>query len=91
MKQVIPTKFFGDHTDENINWMQHITLAENKISKQLGIIYTVKPYLNRTSTVSLYYLEVFEKETLAQGFSCEFCEISNNTMFYRKSMVGAYF
>ena len=31
----------------------------------------------------------FKKETLAQLFSCEFCEISLNTFFYRTSLVAA--
>ena len=30
-----------------------------------------------------------EKETLAQLFSCEFCEISKNTFFYRTPLVAA--
>ena len=30
-----------------------------------------------------------EKETLAQMFSCEFCKISKNTFFHRKSLVAA--
>ena len=30
-----------------------------------------------------------KKETLAQVFSCEFCEISKNTFFYRKPPVAA--
>ena len=28
-------------------------------------------------------LQRYQKETLAQVFSCEFCEISNNTFLYR--------
>ena len=28
-------------------------------------------------------------ETLAQVFSCEFCEISKNTFFYRAPLVAA--
>ena len=28
-------------------------------------------------------LQLYEKETLAQVFSCEFSEISKNTFFYR--------
>ena len=31
----------------------------------------------------------FNKETLAQVFSCEFCEISKNTFFYRTPLVAA--
>ena len=30
-----------------------------------------------------------KKETLAQVFFCEFCEISKNTLFYRTSLVAA--
>ena len=29
------------------------------------------------------------KKTLAQVFSCEFCEISKNTFFYKTPLVGA--
>ena len=31
-----------------------------------------------------------KKETLAQVFSCEFCEILMNTFFYRTSLVAAF-
>ena len=30
-----------------------------------------------------------KKETLAQVLSCEFCEISKNTFYYRKPLVAA--
>ena len=30
-----------------------------------------------------------KKETLAQVFSCEFCEISKNTFFYKTPLVAA--
>ena len=30
-----------------------------------------------------------KKETLGQVFSCEFCDISKNTFFYRTSLVAA--
>ena len=32
---------------------------------------------------------VFKKETLAQMFSCEFCEISKNTFFYKTLPLAA--
>ena len=31
-----------------------------------------------------------KNETLAQVFSCEFCEISKNTFFYRTPLMAAY-
>ena len=53
---VISTKFLGVHIDENSNWMQHITLTENKTSKQQEILYKAKPYLNHKSMVRVHYL-----------------------------------
>ena len=32
---------------------------------------------------------LLKKETLAQVFSCEFCEISKNTLLHRAPMVAA--
>ena len=32
---------------------------------------------------------IIKKETLVQVFSCEFCEISKNTFFYRTALVAA--
>ena len=52
----------------------------------------------RTNSYSLIYLaqivlfsacNFIKKETLAQVFSCEFCEISKNTFFYRTPLVAA--
>ena len=34
-------------------------------------------------------LQLYYKETLAQVFSSEFCEISKNTFFYRTLLVAA--
>ena len=53
---LISIKFLGVHIDENLNWMQHITLTEIKMSKQLVILFKAKSYLNRKSMVSVYYL-----------------------------------
>ena len=39
--------------------------------------------------VGLKPATLFKKETLAQVFSCEFCEISKNTFFYRAPPVAA--
>ena len=37
----------------------------------------------------LIKLRAIKKETSAQVFSCEFCEISKNPFFYRTPMVAA--
>ena len=33
------TKFLGVILDENINWNRHIEVVENKISKNIGVLY----------------------------------------------------
>ena len=41
---------------------------------------------NNCARVSFFFIK---KETLAQVFSCEFCEISKNTFYYRTPLVAA--
>ena len=48
-------KFLGVSVDENLIWIDHITLVENKLSKNLGLLHKAKNYLNKKSMVSLYY------------------------------------
>ena len=36
-----------------------------------------------------FLIKLIKKEILAQVFSCEFCEISKNTFFYRTPLVAA--
>ena len=40
-------------------------------------------------SIKLQACNFIKKETLAQVFSCEFCEISKNTFFYRIPLVAA--
>ena len=41
--------------NENLIWVDHITVVENKLSENLGLLYKAKNYLNKESIVSLYY------------------------------------
>ena len=41
--------------DESLNWEKHIKTVENKISKNLGILYKAKPFLNINSLKQLYF------------------------------------
>ena len=40
-----------------------------------------------TKTTPLAPATLLKKETLAQVFSCEFCEISENTFFYSQRLI----
>ena len=47
-------KFLGVFLDENVTWKDHIKYIENKIAKNIGILYRSKPYLNNKCLLSLY-------------------------------------
>ena len=56
--EIIPTesiKFLGILLDENLSWKTHIKDIENKISKNIGILFKARPFLNKKSLLSLYY------------------------------------
>jgi hypothetical protein len=48
-------KFLGVLLDENVTWKDHIGLIENKISKNLGILYKAKQFLNQSCLKNLYF------------------------------------
>ena len=70
---------------------------------RVGNFCALKPliqYKSKTANVSFWFLaqtcffcrrvcNFIKKETLAQVFSCEFCEISKNTFLYRAPLVAA--
>ena len=37
-------KFLGVLLEENLNWKEHIEYTENKIAKNLGLLYKVRPF-----------------------------------------------
>ena len=48
-------KFLGVLFDENLTWKSHIHLIENKIAKNIGILYKAKYTVNQHGLKSLYY------------------------------------
>jgi hypothetical protein len=49
------TKFLGVYLDENISWNKHINYVSTKISKNIGILYKARNYLNKNCLSQLYY------------------------------------
>ena len=49
------TKFLGVLLDENITWRNHIACVENKITKNLGLLYKARHLLNTVCTKQLYF------------------------------------
>ena len=61
-----------------------------------GVLRNFTKFTGKHLCQSLFFNKVagqacnfIKKETLAQVFSCEFCEISKNTFFYRTPLVAA--
>jgi len=52
-KQV--NKFLGILVDENLSWNQHVDYIENKISKNIGILYKTRHILDKKSLTQLYF------------------------------------
>ena len=48
-------KFLGVLLDQNLSWKTHIKYIENKTSKNIGILFKARPFLNKKSLLSLYF------------------------------------
>ena len=48
-------RFLGVILNENINWKEHIKHTENKIAKNLGLLYKARPFLEIIALLALYY------------------------------------
>ena len=48
-------KFLGVLLDDCLTWKNHIQMIENKISKNVGILYRSKFLLNQKSLTSIYF------------------------------------
>ena len=41
--------------DENLNWNDHIQILENKLSKNISLLYRAKPYFDKNTMTTLYF------------------------------------
>ncbi|XP_065651061.1 uncharacterized protein LOC136079263 [Hydra vulgaris] len=53
--RVSSLKILGIIFDEHLNWKNHITLVENKISKTIGVMHKTKHLLSKKCLLDLYY------------------------------------
>ena len=44
--------------DENVNWQEHIRTVENKITKNIGLLYRAKYLLNESSLKCIYFANI---------------------------------
>ena len=55
VKRVESIKFLGVLLDKNLSWRDHIKYIENKIVKNVGLLYRAKLFLDKNSLPTLYY------------------------------------
>ena len=55
MEQSECSKFLGVLLDENLCWEKYIKYIESKITKNIGLLYRPKPFIDKHSLLSLYY------------------------------------
>ena len=55
IERVISIKFLGVLIDEHLTWKEHITVIENKVSKNLGLLYRAKRVLDSNALKKLYF------------------------------------
>ena len=57
--KVCNTKFLGIVLDDRLNWKSHIQYIKNKTSKAIGILKKMRPFINISTMVSLYYSFIY--------------------------------
>ena len=55
IKRTTSIEFLGTMVDENLTWNDHIHILENKLSKNIGLLYRAKPYLDKNTMTALYF------------------------------------
>ena len=53
------TKYLGIYIDKNLNWATHIQHINNKISKNLGILFRLHHFLTLNTLEQIYYSLIY--------------------------------
>ena len=57
--EVKSTKFLDVIIDDKLKWTEHIQYIKNKISKSIGILIKIRPYLDKVTLRNLYFTFVY--------------------------------
>ena len=55
IKRITSIKYLGVLIDEHLTWKEHITVIENKVSKNLGLLHRARRVLDSTALKNLYF------------------------------------
>ena len=67
IERVNTMKFLGVLLDDNLSWKEHIKYLENRIAKNIGLMYRAKPFLDKESMLALYYSYIHSYLNYAWG------------------------
>ena len=56
IERINTMKFFRALLDDNLSWKEQVQYLENKIAKNIGLLYRTKPFLEKKSFVSIVLL-----------------------------------
>ena len=56
IERINTMKFFRALLDDNLSWKEQVQYPENKIAKNIGLLYRTKPFLEKKSFVSIVLL-----------------------------------
>ena len=59
--RVHETKLLGLVIDDNLNWKSHIDYVSSKIARNIGIIYRLRSFVNKSTSKTLYYSLIFSQ------------------------------
>ena len=59
VQRVESIKFLGVLLDENLSWKDHIKYIENKVAKNIALLYRAKLFLDKKSLLTLYYSYIY--------------------------------
>ena len=55
IKRITSVKYLGVLIDGHLTWKEHITVIENKVSKNIGVLYRARRVLDSTALKNLYF------------------------------------
>ena len=71
-------KFLGVMLDEHISWNDHVRTVENKIAKNIGLLYRVSQFLDEDSLKTVYFSYIhsylnYAKYCIGVFELCKYC------------------
>lgn len=72
--RVLESKYLGLIINHNLNWLPHIQMVKNKVSKFIGVLYRISNYVSSATKLKIYYAYVHSQLTYLNtiwGSACD--------------------